>query len=172
MLRSLTKLRTLSVATVKVPGEETMQAGAVRIALSNPRLTRFQIAFLPANTNIRRSYAPPRPIEQGKYFPVCDDHGIPVSLVAWETWYRFGGFGAKMTRRSVCELRPSGHPDATRKGWKQLVFEKSPAGEEARLLVFSSWLLILAVWGILRGVVSGVADAPSRPASRAIAASD
>lgn len=172
MLRSLTKLRTLSVALVKVPGEESMQSGAVRIALSNPRLTRFQIAFLQANSNVRRSSAPPRPIELGKYFPIRDDHGIPVSLIAWETWYRFGGFGARMTRRSVCELRPSGHPDAVRKGWRHLIFEKSPAGEEARLLVFSSWLLILAVWGILRGVVSSVGDAPSRPATRAITASD
>lgn len=140
-----------------------MQTGAVRIALSNPRLTRFNIAFLPANSAVRGSFASPRPTEQGRYFPIRDVHDIPVSLLAWETWYRFGGLGAKMTRRSVCELRPSGHPDAVRKGWKQLLFEKSPAGEEARLLVFSCWLLILAMWGIFRGVVSSVVDEPSRP---------
>ena len=171
-LRSLTKLRTLSIALVKVPGEEPMQSAAVRIALSNPRLMRFQIAFLPAHGLVRRSLIPPRPIEQGRYFPVRDTHGTPVSLLAWETWSRFGGLGARMTRRSVCELRPSGHPDAARKGWKQLLFEKSPAGEEARLLVFSCWLLILAVWGILRGVVSSVVDTPPRPTPRAIAAAE
>lgn len=164
----MSKLRTLSLALVKMPGDESMQSGAVRIALSNPHLTRFKISYLPANSTIRRAHAPPRPIEQGRYLPIRDGHGIPVSLLAIETWHRFGGFGAKMTRRSVYELRPSGHPDAVRKAWKHLLFEKSPAGEEARLLVFSCWLLILAMWGILRGVVSSSIDgAQTRASSRA-----
>ncbi|GJE95489.1 hypothetical protein PsYK624_116740 [Phanerochaete sordida] len=171
-LRNLSKLRTLSLALVKVPGDESMQAGAVRITLSNPRLLRFKIAFLQSSRALRRSLtgAVPRVLEQGRYVPIRDAHGIPVGLLAHECWARFGGLGGRITRRTVCELRPSGHPDAARKGWKSLLFEKSPAGEEARLLVFSCWLLILAVWGILRGLVAGVVDAPGRVAdNRALA---
>jgi hypothetical protein len=175
-LRNLTKLRTLSLALVKVPGEESIQAGAVRIALSNPRLTRFTIAFLQSSSSARRRILPyalpltdsPRVIEQGRYVPVRDTHGIPVSLIAFETWYRFGGLGAKMSRRTVCDLRPSGHPDAARKGWNELLFERSPAGEEARMLVLSCWLLILAMWGILRAVVTGLVEAPWRAPSRGL----
>lgn len=148
-----------------------MQAGAVRIALSNPRLARFTIAFLPPNTPLRRGAPPPRPVEQGRYQPVRDDHGIPVTLLATETWNRFGGLGGRSTRRTAYDLRPSGHPDAARKHWKHLLTERSPAGEEARLLVFSCWLLILAVWGILRGLVAGVADVPIPPHGQLLAAS-
>ncbi|EKM54414.1 uncharacterized protein PHACADRAFT_185339 [Phanerochaete carnosa HHB-10118-sp] len=159
-LRSLTKLRTLSLALVKVPGDESMQAGAVRITLSNPRLARFKIAFLQSSRALRRSLTStaPRVLEQGRYVPIRDAHGIPVGLLASESWYRFGGFGRRMTRRTVCELRPSGHPDAARKGWRSLLFERSPAGEEARLLVFSCWLLILAVGGIFRGLAVNAVD--------------
>ncbi|OBZ67182.1 hypothetical protein A0H81_12782 [Grifola frondosa] len=49
-LRSLSRLRTLSLTMVKMPGDEPMHAGAARIALANPRLTRFTITFIPANT--------------------------------------------------------------------------------------------------------------------------
>lgn len=163
-LRNLTKLRTLSLALVKMPGEESMQAGAVRIALGNPRLTRFKIAFLQSGSVLRRLMVGPAPrvLEQGQFVPVHDAHGIPVGLLACESWRRFGGFGAHMTRRTVYELRPSGHPDAVRKGWRALLFEKSPAGEEVRLLVFSCWLLILALWGISRGLVASAVDAPWR----------
>ena len=67
---------------------------------------------------------------------MCDQHGIPVRLLAWETWYRFRGIGGRASRRTVCELRPSGHPDAMKKGWFELLVERGPAGEEARLLLF------------------------------------
>lgn len=139
-----------------------MQACATRIALSNPRLDRYTLTFLPANRAIRRPYAPPRMLAQGRYIPVRDVHGIPITLLARESWYRFGGYGAKMVRQATYELRQSGHPDAMRKGWGQLLIDKSPAGEEARMLVFSGWLMILAVWGVARGVAWNVVDAPWR----------
>ena len=150
-----------------------MQAGAARIALSNPRLTRFKIAFLQPLRSARGRVAPSSPqptraVEKGTYVPVRDAYGIPVSMLASETWYRFGGLGPRMTRHSVCELRPSGHPDAARKSWKKLLVEKSPAGEEARVLVFACWLLILAVWGILRGMMSGAVVAPTTSRSRGL----
>ena len=71
--------------------------------------------------------------------------------------------GWSTSRRWRYDLRPSGHPDVEQKGVVELLTERSPAGEEARLLVFSCWLLILAVLGILRGLVSGVVDAPWKP---------
>lgn len=163
-LRNLTKLRTLSLTTVKVPGDEPMQAGAARIALSNPRLTKFAIAYIPANKPIRRGYLPPQPLEIGRFVLVCDIYGIPVSLLVWESWFRFKGMGARTSRRSVYELRPSGHPDAERKGWWDTMAERSPAGEEARLLLFSASLLSLAMWGIAVSVISGMSRVTRSPA--------
>ena len=87
---------------------------------------------------------------------MCDQYGIPVRLLAWETWYRFRGIGGRVSRRTVCELRPSGHPDAMKKGWSELLLEHSPAGEEARLLLFSVLLVVLAIWGVTMGVFTSV----------------
>ena len=55
-------------------------------------------------------------------------------------------------RRWVCELRPSGHPDVPKKAWSEVLLEKGPAGEGARLLAFCGWLLMLAIWGIGRAL--------------------
>ncbi|KAI0342178.1 hypothetical protein BDW22DRAFT_244547 [Trametopsis cervina] len=152
-LRGLGKLQTLSLTLVKVPGDESMQSGAARIALSNPRLTRFHIAYIPMEHLRRgRSFTRPEPIHEGRFTLMCDVHGIPISLYAFERWRRWGGLGKRVYRRSILELRPSGHPDAAKKNWRQLLFDRSPAGEEMRLLVFSAWMLVLAVWGIAKSV--------------------
>ncbi|KAL4243969.1 hypothetical protein ABKN59_010055 [Abortiporus biennis] len=154
-IRNLHKLRTLSLGIVKVPGDEPMHAGAARIALSNPRLQHFTITYLPINTHISRGGLTtlPEPIEQGKFELICDVHGIPVNLLAYER--RRGGWssplldiGRSKMRHYVYELRPSGHPDVEKKNWGELLVERSPAGEEARLLGFCLWLLLLTVWGV------------------------
>ncbi|KAI0697254.1 hypothetical protein BC835DRAFT_1338772 [Cytidiella melzeri] len=158
-LRGLARLRTLSLTIVKVPGDETMQSGAVRIALSNPRLTRFTIAYIPAEPIYRnRAFTRPEPIHEGRFTLLCDGHGIPITLVACERWKRWGWLHGRACRRDILELRPSGHPDAIRKTWGQLLFERSPAGEEARLLVLSAWLLGLAGWGIARSVLGDTVE--------------
>ena len=168
-LRSLNRLLTLSLTTVKVSGDEPMKSGAKRIAVSNPRLTHFTIAYIPANKPIRRGYLRPQPVEVGHFTLVWDMHGIPIRLLVWESWHRFGGIGSRVTRKSVCELRPSGHPDVLRKGWVELLMESSPAGEEARLLLFSALLLGLAMWGAIVSLMSnrwsagGVANKPVIP---------
>ena len=52
-------------------------------------------------------------------------------------------------RRWVCDLRPSGHPDVAQKGVGDLLLERSPAGEEARLMMFCLCLLSLTVWALV-----------------------
>lgn len=319
----LTKLTSLSLTIVKVPGDEPMHVGASRIALSNPRLHTFTITYLPPTPSTPFSSPPSftldpfhpfsqasfgsldskfygtiEPLEIGHYELVSDPHGIPMSLLCWERKRRtyfpsmstitsfwslismslvnaahltlfppmyggmiaMGGLGSfsgvggfvnwmmslcvltwrsplypmapmfhpmpqipmqmpvppppqpaavplhahaflphslpphiaftlpslnflsslfsflglnpgtpaasgcthKCTssntngmgrgRRWVCELRPSGHPDVPKKAWSEVLLEKGPAGEEARLLAFCAWLLLLAVWGIGRAI--------------------
>ena len=145
-----------------------MRSGAARIALANPRLAHFSIAYIPPNKPIRRGYHPPRPVETGRFVLMCDQHGIPVRLLAWETWYRFRGIGGRASRRTVCELRPSGHPDAMRKGWFELLVERGPAGEEARLLLFSVLLVVLAGWGITMGVLASISRSRGQSVLREI----
>ena len=56
--------------------------------------------------------------------------------------------GKTRRRRWTCDLRPSGHPDVARKGVSELLVERSPAGEEARLMMFCLCLLLLTVWAL------------------------
>ena len=96
-IRSLSKLRTLNLTVVKVPGDESMADGAVRIARSNPGLRQFSIRYVPRNY-----YDQPAPhlarttdhlssffnfqncLEVGKFELRCDTHGLPVTLYGRE----------------------------------------------------------------------------------------
>lgn len=105
----LTKLTSLSLTIVKVPGDEPMHVGASRIALSNPRLHTFTITYLPPTPSTPFSSPPSftldpfhpfsqasfgsldskfygtiEPLEIGHYELVSDPHGIPMSLLCWE----------------------------------------------------------------------------------------
>jgi len=62
------------------------------------------------------------------------------------------------TKRWVCDLRPYGHPDVQKKGWGEVMVERSPAGEEARLIAFCLWLLVFAAWGVVRSVSVNLSD--------------
>ncbi|KAI0374110.1 hypothetical protein BV20DRAFT_1049515 [Pilatotrama ljubarskyi] len=244
-LRGLTRLRTLSLSLVRMPGEEPMHVGAARIALANPRLKFFTIAFIPAHHQSTPD-APAPPLERGAFELTCDTHGIPVCLHvahwhsgpwpwmrmwsgawpwtemgarAWpfpraadpfalaetgtgvadwfatvasalgvdtprilldsrahaldtgfaSTYLSWGGLlgygggygygkggrsrGRGSVRRWVYDLRPSGHPDVPRKGVGELLVERSPAGEEARLMLFCLALLVLTVWALVSKAV-------------------
>ncbi|KAI0645651.1 hypothetical protein C8Q79DRAFT_911439 [Trametes meyenii] len=209
-IRGLARLRTLSLTLVRMPGEEPMHTGASHIALANPRLKTFSIAFIPAHPS---SESPAPPLERGVFELTCDTHGIPVSLhvTQWHTlpwlwlslwawagawplprsadalasvgvaeWFAaaasalgietprallesranapgvgiVGALAQKRgtrkptVRRWVLDLRPSGHPDAAPKGVGALLVERSPAGEEARLMVFCLCLLMLTMWAL------------------------
>lgn len=173
-LKKLVRLRTLRLSIVQFPGEEPMHAGAARIALANPRLTQFFLSYIPPHTP---ALPIPRPLETGSFELICDIHGIPINLFVseWRVTLAGGGGGGMIwrgmvslamilgigvgtgwragptgwTRRWKCELRPSGHPDVPRSGLDQLIVERSPAGEEARLLLLCMCLLILAAWGVV-----------------------
>ncbi|TFK90589.1 hypothetical protein K466DRAFT_583627 [Polyporus arcularius HHB13444] len=207
-LRGLSRLRTLSLALVRMPGEEPMHVGASRIALANPRLKSFSIAFIPAQGT---SELPLPPVEQGTFDLTCDAHGIPVCLDVsqryaavwpWKSragaragvaeWFasvasalgveaplillensvgtsgvRYGlgdpalwralAFyrGWSTSRRWRYDLRPSGHPDLEKKGLFELLTERNPAGEEARLMMFCMCLLLLPVWALISKAARG-----------------
>lgn len=137
-----------------------MHAGASRIALSNPRLHTFTIAFLPANVPVSRDLPRPEPLSHGSYELLTDAYGIPMSLLACERtnssspaskFISIGSTKGKV-RRTRYELRPPGHPDVEKKGWGMLFVERSTAGQEARLIGFCVWVLVLAGWGVLEAV--------------------
>jgi hypothetical protein len=95
-IRSLSKLRTLNLTVVKVPGDESMADGAVRIARSNPGLRRFSIRYVPKNYERPGPHVPrttgqstsifgfQSSLEVGKFELTCDRHGLPVTLYGRE----------------------------------------------------------------------------------------
>ena len=88
-----------------------MHLGASRIALSNPRLHHFTISFLPPNVPITRGVPPPTPLEKGRYELVCDEHGIPTSLLAWERKERGVGSWASWRHTSTTPPGTNGAPN-------------------------------------------------------------
>lgn len=105
-IRSLSKLRTLKLTVVKVPGDESMADGAVRIARSNPGLKQFSIRYIPKNYDQLGPHLPhttgrltsifefPSFLETGKFELACDRHGLPVTLYGreWKERLRFDGW--------------------------------------------------------------------------------
>ncbi|KAG5650890.1 hypothetical protein H0H81_010651 [Sphagnurus paluster] len=159
-VRGFPKLRTLHLTVVKYPGDETLSSGAARIAKANPRLTKFSLTFIPPTYPFSLPFSVPfLPIPfparaTGSFELTCDRHGLPLTLLGFEH-FRFvwpWGLGVtKSTRRLVCDLRPLSAPGRRRKtGWHAvlgLMLERSPAGEEMRMIVFCGLLVSLAVWG-------------------------
>ena len=107
-IRSLSKLRTLNLTVVKVPGDESMADGAVRIARSNPGLRQFSIRYIPRNCDQLGPHVPPATgqvtsmfefpsfLEIGKFELACDRHGLPVTLYGreWKERLRLQGWSS------------------------------------------------------------------------------
>jgi hypothetical protein len=108
-IRSLSKLRTLNLTVVKVPGDESMADGAVRIARSNPRLRQFSIRYIPRNYydqpvprvsritgQLTSIFEFRRFLEIGKFELTCDGHGLPVTLYGreWKERLRLEGWSS------------------------------------------------------------------------------
>ena len=108
-IRSLSKLRTLRLTVVKVPGDESMADGAVRIARSNPGLRQFSIRYIPRNYYDQPAPHFPRAagrltsifefqgsLEIGKFELTCDRHGLPVTLYGreWKERLRLDGWSS------------------------------------------------------------------------------
>ncbi|KAL6306866.1 hypothetical protein BKA93DRAFT_123582 [Sparassis latifolia] len=170
-LRNLTRLRTFALTIVPFAGEEPMYAGAARMALANPRLHSFSIAYIPYHTTPRPL---PRTLERANFELLVDTYGIPVGLricewrarlppwkavaLVWDAGGRGRLAGWRSSRRGwtrqwVNDLRQSGHPDATGRGWAELLLERSPAGEEARMLMFCFILVVLIALSITGRVI-------------------
>ncbi|KAF9268714.1 hypothetical protein L218DRAFT_970004 [Marasmius fiardii PR-910] len=158
-IRGFSKLRVLHLSIVRYPGDEDLASGAARIAMTNPRLEKFTLTFLPMKCPISfpfyLSFIPMslRTKASGSFTLTCDDHGLPVSLRAFErrrfVWPM--GLGCSyQTKRYVSDLRPAGSPGRSKRGVKGLVSllsENSAAGEELRMILFCGFLLCLAFWG-------------------------
>ncbi|KAF5385948.1 hypothetical protein D9615_002663 [Tricholomella constricta] len=158
-VRGFPKLRTLHLTIVKYPGDEALSAGAARIAKANPRLTKFSLTFIPPAYPLPLPFSLPYlPIPfptraSGSFELTCDHHGLPLSLIGFEhfrlTWPWGLGVSSR-SRRYERDLRPLSAPGRRKSGWRSvlgLVFERSSAGEEMRMIIFCGLLVSLAVWG-------------------------
>ncbi|PCH42033.1 hypothetical protein WOLCODRAFT_152080 [Wolfiporia cocos MD-104 SS10] len=116
----------LRLTIVRQLGEELMHVGATRIALSNSRLTRFLISYIPAHTP-----ALPRPaqLEKGSFELVCDQQDLPINLLRprlVSEWHAsLGSSGDNLVSRALIAasmvLRVGGgsscgHPDVRKIG--------------------------------------------------------
>jgi hypothetical protein len=78
-----------------------------------------------------------------------DAHGLPLALRVVERRARLF-WPTESVHRSTIDMRPAGAPGTRRSPLLALVLERSPAGEEARLLLFCAVLLSVVVWGCIR----------------------
>ncbi|KAG6832838.1 hypothetical protein H0H87_000192 [Tephrocybe sp. NHM501043] len=158
-VRGFPKLQTLHLTIVKYPGDESIASGAVRIAKANPRLTKFNLTFIPPTYPLPLPFALPHPPfpfpihSTGSFQLTTDRHGLPHTLVGLEHFRLIWPWGlgvSSSSRRYVCDLHPLSAPGRRKNGWRgvlSLLTESSAAGEEMRMIVFCGLLVSLAVWG-------------------------
>jgi len=164
-IRGFRKLRTLSLTIVRYSGDETLASGAVHIAKSNPRLKRFSLTFIPPlyPVSLPFSFAF-RPLslvtpfiarDSGTFDLDTDTHGLPLRIHAVEQTTLVWPWGlgvSKRTRNYITDLRPRSIAKPPRmglSGFCDLLFEKSSAGEDARMMTFCTALVCFAVWGFV-----------------------
>lgn len=149
---------------MRYPGDETLSSGAACIAKSNPRLRRFSLTFIPPvyPVSLPFSFGFFRPFSvpfteraSGSFELRCDEHGLPLAINALEhsklVWPWNLGVSFR-TRKYVKDLRPPSLSNSSKEGiwgFLGLVFEKSSAGEEVRMMLFCSMLMCFAVWGFV-----------------------
>jgi hypothetical protein len=99
-----------------------------------------------------------------KFALAVDDHGLPLALHVLERrvrrprWFwlwlrRWPAPCARLAesvRRTTLDMRPAGAPGTRRAPLLALVLERSPAGEEVRLLLLCAALLAIVIWGCVR----------------------
>ncbi|KAI6169332.1 hypothetical protein EDD17DRAFT_1464528 [Pisolithus thermaeus] len=167
IVSALPRLRHLRVTMVRARNEQSLRECAAVVARSNPQLRTFCITFIspslplpiPLNADISVNGGEPgHPyLESGNYVLQTDEYGLPSSVV-----------GTERRRLHSCSLPPFGitmplptlppktyttkkyryrfdlHPKS-KKGLG-LIFEKSVAGEEMRVLVLMLSLGGAALW--------------------------
>jgi len=176
-VRGFPKLRSLHLTIVRCPGDEPLAFGAARIAKCNPRLTNFSLTFVPPSYPLPLPFALPYfglPVPflsraSGSFTLTCDQHGLPLSLSGRERSWFILPWGLGVSSRSkkyVSDLRPLGSPGRQKQGLKgvlSLVFERSSAGEEIRMILFCVLLVSLAIWGFMAN--GGSAFLPRTPSA-------
>jgi len=158
-IRTLGQLRTLALRIVPSPGEDALPTCGARLVRASPRLSSFELAFFArATSGSVRAHA--------KFALARDAHGLPLALHVVErrpgrmrwlwfslhatwlgTWLDTSALPTDSVRRITLDMRPAGAPGTRRAPLLALVLERSPAGEEARLLLFCAALLVIVVWG-------------------------
>jgi hypothetical protein len=78
-----------------------------------------------------------------------DAHGLPLVLRVVERRACLFWPGESV-QRSTIDMRPAGAPGTHRPPLFALVLERSPAGEEARLLLSCAVLVAVVIWGCIR----------------------
>ncbi|KAH0827995.1 hypothetical protein J3R83DRAFT_3638 [Lanmaoa asiatica] len=173
-VRTLPRLQHLRTTLVRSQHEVPLSACAATIAHTLPRLRAFSITFIPPDFPLplyfgseigRTSGDPGHPYtETGKYILRTDEHGLPTSVACTEhrssRWLlsslesfpviptiSFGNSSRKAnTKIKRYSYTLDLHPGAKKQCGLGLVFERSAAGEETRILVVLMSLTGLALW--------------------------
>jgi len=126
--------------------------------MTNPHIEKFSLTFLPPAYPLSLPFSlsflpfPLRTKDTGQFTLTCDNHGLPLSLRAFERrrlmWPLGLGYSYR-TKRYVSDLRPVGSPNRNKPGFLSLLSENSSAGEEMRMLLFCGLLVCLAMWGLM-----------------------
>jgi hypothetical protein len=166
-IRPLSQLRTLALRIVPSQGEVSLRTSGARLVRASPRLESFELVFL-ARTDARAFSlpVPTLPISRSRsssssdlYTPMraqaifslsADAHGLPLSLRVVGRRARLFWPGGESVHRSTIDMRPAGAPGTHHPPLVALVLERSPAGEEARLLFFCAVLVAVVIWGCIR----------------------
>jgi hypothetical protein len=167
-IRPLGQLRTLALRIVPSQGEVSLRTSGTRLVRASPRLETFELVFLPrTNTGAFSLPTPTLPISrlrstfssshhactpmrtQGIFALSTDAHGLPLALHVVERRACLFWPGESI-HRSTIDMRPAGAPGTHRAPLLALLLERSPAGEEARLLLSYAVLAVVVVWGCIR----------------------
>ncbi|KAH8995178.1 hypothetical protein EDB86DRAFT_2804655 [Lactarius hatsudake] len=142
-IRPLGQLRTLTLRIVPSPGEDSLRACGARLVRASPRLSSFDVVFLARSGPHTLAWSVVR--ARASFVLAADRHGLPLALHVVERRPRLLWPG-EVVHRVTLVMRPAG----ARTPLLALVMERSPAGEEARLLLFCATLLAVVVWGCIR----------------------
>ncbi|KAH8993354.1 hypothetical protein EDB92DRAFT_1934503 [Lactarius akahatsu] len=142
-IRPLGQLRTLTLRIVPSPGEDSLRACGARLVRASPRLSAFDIVFLARSGPHTLAWSVVR--ARASFVLAADRHGLPLALHVVERRPRLLWPGEAVHRVTLV-MRPA---SSRRTSLLALVMERSPAGEEARLLLFCATLLAVIVWGCI-----------------------
>ena len=128
------------------PGEDTLRNCGARLVRASPRLTSFDLVFLTRTGPRTLAWSTPR--ARASFVLAADTHGLPLALHVVERRPRLLWPGHSVLRTTL-EMRPAGTPGTRRAPLLALLAERSPAGEETRLLFFCATLLGIVIWGCI-----------------------